>query len=116
MQLKDNVVKDLLLLIESQTADKCLVYRDLYQQLTMTKGHSLPDIKYTIKKLLEVDYIIADLKKIEVYDITHKGHIFLRTIKEDSKCSTVRTIFKSISLTIITDIILSFFKSKLPFK
>ncbi|WP_242557595.1 DUF2513 domain-containing protein [Bacillus sp. HU-1818] len=82
MELKPEIVRDLLLTIEAtKPRNKILKLRDLHS-LAVSKKYILDDVIYTVEKLVEAEFIKADLNKIEVGQMSYQGHMFLATIKD----------------------------------
>ncbi|QFY85039.1 DUF2513 domain-containing protein [Bacillus subtilis] len=116
MELKPEIVRDILLTIEAtKPRNEILKLSDLHR-FAVSKQYILDDVLYTVEKLVEAEFIKADLDKIEVGQMTYNGHMFLETIKDRNvweKTKAVVSKVEGVSLSILTDVASSILKSYL---
>lgn len=107
MKLIHECVRDVLLYLEEN-----LDYNNFISASNIEiKNYSTNDIKYTLKKLSEANYITIDREDMAgnflVYNITYYGHQFLDNIRDTTvwnKTSKILSKFSSTSLNIIENI------------
>ncbi|WP_262011292.1 DUF2513 domain-containing protein [Bacillus licheniformis] len=97
MELKPDLVREVLLVTEKTGIHERLYYKDLYKQLDESKQYDPDDVAYTIKKLIEGGLIFgaSDLAGYYVDELTYEGHEFLSNIRDNKVWEhTKRTIGK----------------------
>ncbi len=96
MKLNVKCIRDILIVIESLSnlddnlMPICISIND-FENNNLTKKYSKNEIVYTLKKLVEANFIIANFKRafgcvydVEVFELTYDGHQFLSSV-ESSK-------------------------------
>lgn len=103
MKLNPDCIRDVLLYLEEHlTYNHDIEYGIEHNSITLTtiveqlyKDHNYEpdDIKYSIEKLLEIEYIVSDkmttgnnksIISCSISDISYDGHTFLNTIRPDT--------------------------------
>jgi hypothetical protein len=97
MRLNPDCVRDVLLVLESNimynadsstTEIKPVAWNALYENENLLLHHAASDIKYTVQKLAEAEFISVSVNiaghawvSCDVIDITWNGHEFLNTVR-----------------------------------
>ena len=118
MKLNPDCVRDVLLYLEEHlefdpkaqnTRMNDLHWYKLYTNPDMLKNYSENDIKYSIQKLYEADYIDAKINSgagggwimCHITDITWNGHDFLNTVRGQTIWETTKTRAAKFSISSI---------------
>lgn len=108
MHLNLDCMRDVLITLEDASFLQELTLGDIIEK---TPGYSEDDIKYTILKLDEANFIDARIKQyvdgmaiLGVKDITYAGHQFIANIRTDTVWNKVKDVSKSVGATSISAI------------
>lgn len=118
MKLKPDIVRDLLLTLESDLKlDSSMGFTDLMLTESLRK-YDMDDVKYTIDKLSEAELIKAqsDYRSVVVEDITYKGHEYLNTVRDGEVWGKTKSAVGKLggaSLAIMGDVAATYAKIKL---
>lgn len=90
MQINYDCIRDILLYLETNLTLSTSIR---LSQIIQNVSHSEDDVKYSIMKLLEADYLVSqnalydkhkNLISVSISQITWDGHEYLNSIKDDS--------------------------------
>ncbi len=122
MKLEHECVRDVLLTSEEETGlNDILQNEDIYEAPRLKK-YEEEDIIYTIKKLIEANYIHADVmmhsegNMAMMKNLTYEGHLFLDNIKDDGIWNKAKEqakkISSGVSISVISGIALSILENQ----
>lgn len=114
MKLNQDCIRDLLLYLEENLTLRNHFTIDCYSDESFIEKYSIDDLRYTVLKLYEANYLNVKIEKfmdtpvpcIDIQSITFSGHEFLDTIRDNrvwTKTKDILSVFKSVSIELISE-------------
>lgn len=114
MRLNQDCVRDLLLYLEENLSLGTFISISSDFQEDALSTYSTNDLIYTAQKLLEADYINAEvmhfigsnIPNVRIRSITYQGHQFLDNVRDNNvytKTKSVLSTFKSVSIEVFSE-------------
>lgn len=122
MELDKDLVRDLLLELESKENNSSMSQQDI-NEFASSQAISIEKMLYTINRLKEADYINAEIKYgdnkpywYRIFTITYQGHEFIDDIRDSKVWKVTKekaSQISGVSLTIIGQLARNYIKNQL---
>ncbi|MBU5245293.1 DUF2513 domain-containing protein [Bacillus halotolerans] len=113
MELKADLVRNLLLYVETLKYGETAGISKVFNSLNLRDEDEYLEVVYTVKKLIEAGYLIASTSPLEICEMTYNGHMFLETIRDNKVWEQTKkkaASFTGVSFEILKDIATSIIK------